>query len=67
MKPSKRFIAFLITFTGGCLLAAHGISKGSDLIALGTLIALLNTGAGAYMMADTVRPSGAIPKTQEKG
>lgn len=63
---SKRFWAFLITFTGGCLLAAYGVNKGAELIALGTLIALVNTGSATYMIADTVRPSGAISKTQEK-
>lgn len=63
---SKRFTAFLITFIGGCLLAAYGVNKGADLIALGTLIALVNTGSATYMIADTVRPSGAIPVGQTK-
>jgi hypothetical protein len=48
------------------MLAAYGINKGSDLIALGTLVTLISTSAGVYMISDTVRPSGAVPKSQEK-
>lgn len=63
---SRRFVAFLITFICGCLLAAYGINKGSDLIALGTLITLISTSAGVYMISDTVRPSGVIKEDQKK-
>lgn len=59
MTKSKRFWLTVVAFIAECALAYHGMNKGTDLISLGTLIVMINSGTVGYMLFETKRPSGA--------
>jgi len=57
---SKRFWAFILCMIGNFFMANQGINAEADLMALGTMLLLVNTPLVAYIAGDTARPTGKL-------
>lgn len=58
MLQSKRFRITMCVLVANFILFGIGIFKGTDLISIGTGLAMLNTPLYGYLWGETNRPSG---------
>lgn len=66
MTKSKRYRITLIALIANFLILVFSIIMNTDLVALGTAIAMINAPLYGYIWGETNRPSGTKKKTQDE-